>query len=246
MIKETQNRKKLSEGRSFGIGFAILKKLTTTKFETLHAFSACKDYLNDLVFVENTNFELNSIHGFKHKKTNVFKNKRYFYLGVNVLNYNHSGKWNRYKECSNELFNNTNNLIKSINNFENILNLFKSRTKIIGVHNIDSDFNNETKALILQCPLFWVKYPILISLFTLFIRLYFNNSNLNGKLEKHKPFIQGDNYYITNFLKLLKLKSFNTLNNCYIYPKEKVTANKVHSNGFINWIKKLNNDKFKN
>ena len=68
------DRLKLSEGRNFGIGFAFLKKITNNKFETLNAFTACKDYLNDLIYVETTKKNLTRIHGFKHEITNELDN----------------------------------------------------------------------------------------------------------------------------------------------------------------------------
>ena len=67
MITENYKRKELGEGRDHGLGFAFLKKNKKDDYETRNAFTACKDYLNDLIYVENTEREIDKIHGFSGK-----------------------------------------------------------------------------------------------------------------------------------------------------------------------------------
>jgi len=92
-IKELQKRSTLQEGRNFGIGFSILNKIGN-KFETYLPFTACRDYLNDFIFVEKFKTEIGTAYGYNHKILNCFENKRYFYIGVNTLHNNGGGNWN--------------------------------------------------------------------------------------------------------------------------------------------------------
>ena len=193
-IEEKYKRSSLHEGRSFGIGFAILKPVnkSKTKFETENAFTACRDYLNDFSYVEHTKKEIGSIHGYNHKLKNCFDNKRLFYIGVNTLNYNGGSVWKDKEEALKSLSSNYKNLEKLLNKFEEKLNL-KSRTSII----LDED------TLILKAPIYWTKTTALISVYTLIIRCYFNvpdftNDNFEEILKTHKPFISGDSFYIKN------------------------------------------------
>ena len=114
-IKEKQDRKKLGEGRNFGIGFSILKKNSASDFETLNAFTACKDYLNDFSYVEYKKKEIGSVHGYDHKLSNCFDNKKIFHLGVNTLHYNYANQlWGPKEECTKLL----------IKNYKNVYSLF--------------------------------------------------------------------------------------------------------------------------
>ncbi|MBE9490690.1 MAG: hypothetical protein IMY67_10385, partial [Bacteroidetes bacterium] len=81
-------RKSLGEGRDFGLGFAFVEKEEKQIFKTKQAFTACKDYLNDVVFSEHSTVTLPSIYGFKHLPSNFMKDDNHFYLGVTTLDYN--------------------------------------------------------------------------------------------------------------------------------------------------------------
>jgi len=194
-ITEKQDRKKLGEGRDYGIGFAILKK-DKSKFETLNAFTACRDYLNDFTYVESTKKEIGQIYGYNHNLLNCFDKKQVFYIGVKTLHYNSEGVWNKFEECEKLLITNYKNLEKLLNILETILQLPKL-TKI----ELDED------TLIIKAPIYWTKYSHLISIYTLLIRCFFDitNEEVENKdfleiIETHKPFIQDDKY-MTNFCK---------------------------------------------
>ena len=195
-IKEIQKRSSLSEGRNYGIGFAILKPNSNkTKFETLNAFTACRDYLNDFSYVEYTKKEIGKIHGYNHKLLNVFDNKRLFYLGVNTLHRNHGSIWDKKEEALNILITNYKNLEKLLNKFEDKLGL-KTKSSI----ELDED------TLIIKAPIYWTKTTALISVYTLLIRCYFNiqdfnDDNFEELLKTHKCFISDDSMYIKNCLK---------------------------------------------
>ena len=229
-IKEIQNREKLSEGRNFGIGFSILKKIGLNKFETYMPFTACRDYLNDFIYVESQKEEIEKIYGYKHKLLNCFDNKRIFYLGVNALHYNKtSDKWKGYNECINIFKNNYKQLEKNINIIEELLEL-KIKSKIY----LDED------TLIVKAPIFWTKSAPLISVFTLFIRCTFNlKENFNIKEPKFNTFIQADSYMsdsINQFILLVKKK----VNFCDYKIIYKPKSDKIHNTGISNFINNYN------
>jgi len=188
-IKELQKRNKLREGRDFGIGFSILKKIGK-KFETYLPFTACRDYLNDFIFVEREKKEIGNAYGYNHKLLNCFIGKRYFFLGVNTLHKNkNNGLWNLKEEALVILINNYKNLELFINKIELDLGL-KSKTTI----ELDED------TLIFRVPIYWSKTTPLISVYTLLIRCFFNVKKdfifTEDNLQNHKAFISEDSYYI--------------------------------------------------
>lgn len=234
-INELQNRKKLNEGRNFGIGFSILKKITNTKFETYLPFTACKDYLNDFSYVEFEKKEIGEIHGYDHKLLNCFKHKQYFYLGVNTLHYNNDeSDWDKKDEASKLLIDNYKNLELFLNSFEISLDLNK-RTSIKIV---------DDSTLLFKVPLYWIKSTPLISVYTLMIRMFFNVTNeeltepFDVLLSNHKSFISGDTYYLQNikwFWENLNNYKFDKINYDNLNIKEK---SQIHNFGIEGFKKK--------
>lgn len=230
-IKELQHRSHLAEGRNYGIGFSILKKIKS-KFETYLPFTACRDYLNDFMYVEKYKKEIRTVYGYRHKLLNCFRYKKFFYLGVNSLDFKHGGSWLLKNEAKLILINNYKNLELLINNFENMLSL-KTKTTIT----IDED------TLIFKVPIYWSKSAPLISIYTLLIRCYFNvpdNFILNKEnLDLHKPFIEEDKYYIKLvgiFFKEMITTDFININ----YELFNITTtNSIHNFGIQSCLDKL-------
>jgi hypothetical protein len=231
-IKELQKRSSLNEGRNFGIGFAVLKPINSTKnkFETLNAFTACRDYLNDFSYVEYTKKEIGSVYGYNHKLLNVFNNKRLFYLGINTLDYKGGGSWNLKEEALNILIANYKNLERLLNKFEEKLGL-KTKSSI----RLDED------VLIIKAPIYWTKTTALISVYTLIIRCFFNIENFNDDnfeeiLRKHKPFIMGDSMMIKNCIKFYDNSQldYDKIN----YDNHNIlSATTIHNFGIDNYFK---------
>lgn len=229
-IKEIHNRKSLNEGRNFGIGFAVLKPNSNkTKYTTLNAFTACKDYLNDFSYVEHEKKEIGSIHGYNHKLYNCFDRKRFFYLGVNTLNYHNGNSWKPKKEATKILIENTENLLSLINLVELKLKL-RSKTTL----EIDED------ALILRVPIYWSKSTALISAYTLMIRCFFNvddvdESNIDDILSNHTVFINGDSMYKKNIKTIYnnpQLK-YDKVDYDFLSVKDKRTIHNFGISGYL-------------
>ena len=238
-IKELQERKKLSEGRSYGIGFSILKK-DKKEYQTYLPFTACRDYLNDFSYVEHTKKEIGSIHGYNHKLLNCFNNERTFYLGVNTLDFNNGGNWTLKNEAEKILINNYKTLELFINTIENKINLFKTRTKI------ELDENT----LIIKSPSYWNKTTSLISVYTLLIRCFFNiefkeNEDILIKMKEHKCFINNDSMMKNNCIRFYELNTKNFKKISKIdYSKFKIEgASAVHNFGINGYLNRIKNDK---
>lgn len=233
-IKELQKRSSLGEGRNYGIGFSVLNK-KGSKFETYLPFTACRDYLNDFIFVEKFKKEIGVAYGYNHKVLNCFENKRYFYVGVNTLhNNNNYSTWNLKEEAISLLISNYKNLESFLNKIEDNLK-FKSRTTI----EVDED------TLILKVPIYWSKSTPLISIYTLLIRCYFNitdNFVINEEnLNIHKPFIEADNYFVKSCGKFFKnIKTVDFENVDYdSYDVVYTTWRSVHNFGIQGFLQKI-------
>lgn len=192
-----QERKKLGEGRNYGLGFSILEKLSPKKFQTYMPYTACKDYLNDFAYVESEKREIGSIHGYNHKLLNKFDKVHYFHLGVKPLHYNNSSTfWNKFDEAQLTLIKNFKTLEKILNDFEAKIGI-KTRSSIIVL---------DDKSIIVKSPIYWLKKTWLISVFTLIIRCYYNveennYTTIEDLIKKtHIPVIGGDKLYLKNII----------------------------------------------
>lgn len=237
-IEQLQDRKKLDEGRSFGIGFSILNKINKNKYQTYLPFTACRDYLNDFAYVENTGKEIGKIYGYNHKYLGCFLNKKYFYIGVNTLHYNDNNcNWIKFEESSKLLIDNYKVLEKFLNFIEEKTGI-KSRTTI----ELDED------TLIVRAPIYWSKNTALISVYTLFIRCYFNlkEEDLNKEFYEmlnNNPFISEDKYLKTNcitFCKKLDIDKsfFNNINYGVETMEKKNIKNHIHNYGIVGFLNK--------
>lgn len=230
-IKELQERSKLNEGRSFGIGFSILKPITRSKFETYLPFTACRDYLNDFTYVESTKKEIGEIHGYNHELLNCFENKRIFYLGVNTLHYNTNNKWRDFEDCEKKLISNYKNLEIIINRIE----------QNIGIKNTVISLDEDV--LIFKAPIYWSKSTALISFYTLLIRCCFNLENTDGNIQdlikNHKCFINADTMMKKEILEFLKLTDYKSLSNINYNDLLIESKSQVHNFGAASYLIKL-------
>ena len=233
-IKELQKRYDLSEGRDFGIGFTILNKIKSN-YETYLPFTACRDYLNDFSYVEHTKQEIGSIHGYNHKLLRCFERKKFFYVGVNTLDYNSGNEWLYKDDAKKILITNYGNLQLFINKIENRLKL-GNKTSII----LDED------TLIFKAPAYWNKSTALISVYTLIIRCFFNidtesinDENVADVIKKHKCFIDADSFMkspIVKFYNNIGKYKFDKIN----YKKLNVVkTNDIHNFGISGYISLL-------
>lgn len=161
MIKiiNNQDREKLCEGRDHGLGFAFLKNTTGETFETVQPISPCKDYLNDVVYAENTGNNCGA-YGLEYTPTKCFKPTKSF-MAMQVCDYQNGG--GKYKGIKKELqlMEDLHGLNEYINKFEEMLGI-KHRSKISKI---------EDNLFFITLPTYWCRSTYLISMYSLLIRV---------------------------------------------------------------------------
>lgn len=228
-FKEKTGRGSLNEGRSFGIGFAVCK-LNGDTIEGVTPFTTCKDYFNDLCYVENTGINLTKVYGFKHKHKKLLEDS-HIYLAVRALHYNHNENWNNQKQAEEILIQNQQRLLKNVNRFEKKLN----------VEDLAEIVYNDNETIVFKFDKKWLSHPFYISLITLFIRIMFDEKdNRKGfsKLFAKRAYISADNGYkqmtLKNFYdKVIHKKKKFELN--YSSYDKTTTGSHVHNKGFIHF-----------
>lgn len=257
LITEVGKRASLVEGRDRGLGFAFALPDTKNTFKTIMAYSACKDYLNDVVFVENTKKSLPLVYGFHHQYGNIWGRNKFVYLAVKIINKKGANpkvsytQWDHYAEFKKIFEGNFTNLISAINKMEEYYNLNSLRSSIEGVY---TNKNNEQE-LIIKMPKVWASKTYLISTYTLFLRTHFNVTKAQLKKD-YKSLLENQTLKVPfkldyglfgNLKETVKLKEkgkFNQNFNMFLeiktedVPEAQKTI--VHNGGVMNYLKKIN------
>jgi len=201
-IKVTEGgtpRSKLGEGRNYGFGSAICKKINDEHYETLCGITACKDFLHDLLMSEHLDVPVN-IYSLKYTKQNAFIGD-YTYFAIKMLPSKSGDDYGMAKEA--EL------LDKNINNLIIFINHFEEEMKVNGRTSLS--LTEDKDVYLLVTPIFWVSTTYLISLYTLLIRIAYRYDGQQNMTDYVKGLLanedaQGD---YGNDLGMLK----------HIYPK---------------------------
>lgn len=158
-IKDTLDRSPLSEGRSYQMGFAFLKK-EKEYYETVNPVSPCKDYLNDIVWTEETGNPSRAC-GLQYEKKGIFTDKNCYLVAKMMCSKYGYFNYPEEKRKADEkhMLENVQNIQKVINDIEKFLEV-EGKTEISVVDN----------SLLIVGPKFWRSSTYLISLYTLLIR----------------------------------------------------------------------------
>lgn len=185
-----EGRQKLTEGRNFGMGFAFAK-LTKSGFEGVMPITACRDYLNDVVFTETSGLESSQVYGFKYgSKKDLFLSDGSAILLISVLHYNHGENWYLHGEYLKKLTENRANSELLIKRF---------------MECVDVELDFDVKIIQKDVNLFWVNVPKQflnntcgISLLTLLLRVGHYYDGERDIME----FLKGvsKTYFVDNFL----------------------------------------------
>lgn len=159
---DRKKRSTLSEGRDYGFSSALAKNVNGD-IETVCPVTACKDFLNDVIYTEITGKPY-SIYGLKYSKQNIFSDGvGYLVFGIEKQGSFGSYDYPNYKRDLETLASNWKNLEKFINWFEKEFKL-ESLTKISQL--------GENRYLAVF-PKFWAEGTYLISLYGLLMRTGF-------------------------------------------------------------------------
>jgi len=158
-IVDNQNRKRLEEGRNYGMGFAFLKQVAINTYETVQPISQCKDYLNDVVYSEATGKRCEA-YGLSYEKQGIFEGS-HGYICFSILDY-HSG--DRYQHKQSEI----ENVTKNFKNIEGLLNYYED--EVFGLDSFTEIEQVDTNMWFAKIPVFWCSATFLISLWSLLVR----------------------------------------------------------------------------
>ena len=160
MIKviDKQKRGKLAEGRNYQLGFAFLKKVSPTTFETVQPISPCKDFLNDVVLSEKTGYNV-KVFGLNYSKQGIFNQSAFIVFKI----CDQGGS--PYPDMADDI----ERLTKNYKNIQIILNYIENELGIKNksvIYSLDKD-----NMYVVKLSLEWVETTFLISLYSLLIRM---------------------------------------------------------------------------
>ena len=161
-VIEKKNRGDLGEGRSSGMGFAFLKKAKGDEFHTVQPLSPCKDYLNEVVFTENTGIG-SQAHGLVYPKKNDIFNE-VAYLAIKIVPDHGSTSYMYGKTIDID----KQHLKDNHKNLEKLMNYFEEQLDIVGrtfIEEANDDY------FILRVPVEWTHSTVNISLYSLIVRI---------------------------------------------------------------------------
>lgn len=192
-----QDRSKLMEGRSRGMGFAFAKR-EGAQLIMVQPLSPCKDYCNDVLWSAITKQPYYA-HGLNTQYEPIFETgEGYLIFSICKSGAHAQAVYTGYGGEIKNLDSNYKNLQKFINQIEKLLGL-KEQTKITQLK------SNEYAAVI---PLFWCRGTYLISLLTLLMRVgvYYKEGDVMEFLQNYKE--GEDSYMIMGVIPKLQ-KMFN-------------------------------------
>lgn len=192
-ILDKLQRRKLSEGRDCGMGFAFLKK-GKNGFTTVNPITACKDFLNDVVWSEHVGESI-SIYGLRYSKQGIFNGKT-SYMVIKILPDQSDCRYKDQDLHESILRDNYKNLAKFMNFFDKKFKLSLTEIEDAGDGKYLVKFDYK-----------WSKYTYSISLFTLLLRVgmfWKGDPDPMKYLKDFKDFIP-DVYMVQNALPKLKI-----------------------------------------
>lgn len=167
-IIDNKNRNVLSEGRNSQMGFAFCKQLKPLVFETVQPISPCKDYLNDVIWSENTNKNISAC-GLKYEKQNILSTKKMF-LAFKICPTQRSDNYTRSEQDKKyTMQDDIKNLKANYKNIQLLLNYLEEKLNIKGKSIVAVSDDKQT--YLAKLNPFWTSKLYLVSLVSLLIRM---------------------------------------------------------------------------
>lgn len=162
VLVDVHNRAVLNEGRNFGLAFAFCGRKGNTLY-TSHPPSPCRDYLNDVVWVE-ANDKAYTCCGWSFTKQDLF-NDGVGKMIVTVLDYHPRSGVGDYKAKAKDIA----YMDKNLDKVQSFLDYFFHK-----IHKKPDDVAKATIVMdnkyLFEFSTFWCKYPYLISVYSLLLR----------------------------------------------------------------------------
>lgn len=161
-IVEKHDRNKLSEGRTTGMAFGFLKKISDEEFHTIQPLSPCKDYLNDVIYSERLKTSV-SAYGLSCNHIGGIIDGEYSYMGIKIVGYQSKNTMSVYPNLEKE----TEMLKNNYKHIEKLLNWIEEK---IGVKPTKIRKANDGYYR-MKLPSYWTENTYLISLYSLITRM---------------------------------------------------------------------------
>lgn len=228
-LKVNGKRSDLGEGRNVGMGYAMAIP-TTDGYETIMPFTCCKDFLNDVVVREvEPTIKEGKVFGFTYDYTTApIRNREHCYMALRILLGQHS---------SSELFDapNTVKLLQKADVIIKALNQVESKYNL----SLSEPYFGEDFLLIEYDPR-WARTTVLMSLFTLIIRIAFywdGKTDFNEFMNKGEKYCSQDRMLAQSALKVLNNASIEQL--LEALPEKGTSVSSHHSCG-VCWYAQKN------
>jgi len=153
-------RSVLTEGRNYGMGFALVKPLGDDTYETVQPISPCKDYLNDVVYSEWTGNPFGAW-GLSTTKRDIFGGNAFMLISICKMGARSPHEYGEYKTDVSALADNLDNLLIFMNWWDNQFKL-AVKTSITKV---------EDNLYLVEFDKWWTKATYRISLYSLLLRI---------------------------------------------------------------------------
>lgn len=153
-----QLRSSLTEGRDYGLGFSLAKRVGD-ELHQAYPISPCRDYTSDYVYAEATGKEC-AMYGVSAKKSGLFDNGVYVLFSVCKQRCWRESEYPGYDKDMKDIENNIDFIQESARWFEKQLGV-EGKTKI---HKLG------TNLYAAEAPAWWASHTYLLSLYTLIIR----------------------------------------------------------------------------
>ena len=161
-IVNQRPRAVLIEGRSKGMGFAFCQRAEETKLITVMPISPCKDYLNDVVFSENTGKPW-SAYGLKTERQGIF-GEGGCWLAIAICGQGAiaAAKYEGFDEETKQLLGNFPKMELGMRAIDAMASIPEDkRTRL---------YEANDSMVACMVPMFWCRYTYLISAYTLLMR----------------------------------------------------------------------------
>jgi hypothetical protein len=261
-ISGSKSRTPLVEGRSRGVAYSFLKRLDGNEFECITPFSCCKDYLNDVLYLEVYPDREIQLYGLTLSKSSEVLQDDYLYLGISYLNSKSKESdlndspvypmlgFKTLQEEKDFLFNNLGALIDYINHFEDYLcvivnkgvepnktddTLIREKTRLLHVKDSSDKF-------VLRLSKYWGESTSAISLYTAIVRMFMSNASLKSDfwdcLKSHIDKSTIEKSIATSIVKILQASDdkIKKLFECNLKtPEMQAGAYNVHNSGIVKY-----------
>lgn len=230
-VIDTQNRQKLDEGRSTGMGFAFTKKVGEEEYETVHPISPCKDYLNDVVFSEITGKECHA-YGLSYYKQSLFEGDTAT-MAAKIMKYKNGNTYTTFDIDKKMLGDNYSNVALALTTLEKMLGL-TSYTSI-------SPANDDI--FLIEVPLFWCQSTYLISMYSLLVRCSMDYKEGDYlKYLDHKSKAGADSYMIVTAIKHIKSMIDGKPLNKNHFDNVQIGHEGIHNHGIMSYNQPIEED----